>query len=409
MHLLFDFYKQFFLPVKLKLEMTNNKKSNKLLIKDDCIKMGNKKKISFFIPSLNVGGIEANTIRLAKAFLREGYLVDLVVSTSQGHYRERVPDQIKIIDLKCNRIFKTLPKLINYIRKEKPSVVISASEGANIVASICKSFIKNTSTKVIISIRTHLTTEYKKNSNKKNKFIMPLLSRIFYPKVDSIVAVSKGVADDASEFLKIPREKINVIYNPIVDETIEKLSKVKVNHKFFKENRDYVIILGAGRLTKQKDFKTLIYAFKEVKKSISCKLVIVGEGEERGKLQSLIKKLGIEEDTDLVGFVQNPYCFMKNADLFVLSSAWEGFGNVIVEAMATGTNVVSTNCPSGPSEILDNGNFGELVEVGDYIQLSKAIINTLKNPKPQKILKSRAKYFSVDNTLFEYKKLIEKV
>lgn len=371
--------------------------------------MEKKKKISFFIPSLNAGGIEANTIRLAKAFLREGYLVDLVVSTSQGHYRERVPDQIKIIDLKCNRIFKTLPKLINYIRKEKPSVVISASEGANIVASICKSFIKNTSTKVIISIRTHLTTEYKKNSNKKNKFIMPLLSRIFYPKVDSIVAVSKGVADDASEFLKIPREKINVIYNPIVDETIEKLSKVKVNHKFFKENRDYVIILGAGRLTKQKDFKTLIYAFKEVKKSISCKLVIVGEGEERGKLQSLIKKLGIEEDTDLVGFVQNPYCFMKNADLFVLSSAWEGFGNVIVEAMATGTNVVSTNCPSGPSEILDNGNFGELVEVGDYIQLSKAIINTLKNPKPPKILKSRAKYFSVDNTLFEYKKLIEKV
>ncbi|KIO70371.1 glycosyltransferase [Caldibacillus thermoamylovorans] len=363
-----------------------------------------KKKISFFIPTLSAGGIEANTIRLAKGFLRDGYQVDLVVSNSQGDYKERIPSEISIIDFDCKGIISTLPKLINYIKAKKPSVLISASEGANIVASISKLFVRKTLTKIIISIRTHLTTEYKETSSKKKR-LLPILSRLFYPKVDGIVAVSKGVAEDAAEFLNIPIQRMNVIYNPIVDDSIETLSVENVDHPFFIDDRDFPIILGAGRLTKQKDFKTLLYAFKEVRSLIRCKLIIIGEGEERERLEALIKELGISEDTELTGFVQNPYSYMKNADLFVLSSAWEGFGNVIVEAMATGTNVVSTNCPSGPSEILDNGTYGELVEVGDYKTLSESIIKALKKPKSQDILKSRANYFSVTTALNQYKKL----
>lgn len=364
----------------------------------------NKKKVSFFIPTLNAGGIEANTIRLAKGFIKDGFQVDLLVANSNGEYKERVSNEVNIIDFKCNKIIKTLPKLIRYIKTEKPSVLISASEGANIVTSISRFFLRRYSTKIIISIRTHLSTEYSETNSKMKRFF-PMISKVFYPKVDGIVTVSRGVAEDVSELLQIPLKKISVIYNPIVDDTIEALSSEKIEHPFFKDSRDYPIILGAGRLTKQKDFETLLYAFKEVRKKMMCKLVIIGEGEERKRLEALIQELNISDDTDLIGFVQNPYSYMKNADLFVLSSAWEGFGNVIVEAMATGTNIVSTNCPSGPSEILEGGVYGELVDVGDYKNLSEGIIKVLKNPLPHNVLKKRANYFSVATALNKYKEL----
>lgn len=365
-----------------------------------------KERISFFIPSLSFGGIEANTIRLAKAFYNEGNIVDIVVVNSKNDYKERIPNGINIVDLDCDKLIFSLPKIIKYIKEKKPIALISASEGVNIITAIAKQFVKNTPTKIIISVRTHLSTEYKE-SNSRIKRIFPILSRFFYPGVDSIVAVSKGVANDIEQLLNIPIEDINVIYNPIVDESIADLSNEIIDHPIFQKNRNYKIILGAGRLTKQKDFKTLIYAFNEVRKTINSKLVIIGEGNERKNLEKTIKELEIENEVALIGFVQNPYPYMKNSDVFVLSSIWEGFGNVIVEAMATGTNVVSTNCQSGPSEILDNGKYGKLVEVGDYNQLSDSIIKMIEDPKSEKFIKERAYFFSVESTLNEYQKLIK--
>ncbi|MGM0843665.1 MAG: glycosyltransferase [Bacillota bacterium] len=365
------------------------------------------KTVCFFIPTLGFGGIEANTIRLAKAFVNDNYNVEIIVSNLKNDdYLLRVPSEVKIIDLKCSKIFNCLPNLIRYVNKRKPKALISASEGANIVAAFAKLFIRE-HTKVIISIRTHLSTEYKHISNKKKK-LFPMLSRLIYPKVDSIVAVSNGVAKDASSFLKIPFTKINVIYNPIIDYSIKELMQENPNHPWLEEKKDHFVILGAGRLTKQKDFTTLIKAFYEVRKHVSVKLIIVGEGEEREKLKLLAQELNVYGDIDLVGFVQNPYSYMKCSDLFVMSSAWEGFGNVLVEAMATGTNVVSTDCPSGPSEILDNGTYGQLVETKDIEGLSKSIIDALQNPLSKEVLIERANSFTVKATLDKYKRIIER-
>lgn len=364
------------------------------------------KKISFIIPSLSLGGIEVNTIRLAKAFYENGYLVDIVTVNSKNDYQEMIPNGIKIVNLNCRKLLLALPKIINYVKKEKPIALISASEGLNIITAMSKQFVKKIPTKIIISIRTHLSTEYKE-TNRKIKKIFPILSRILYPKVDVIVAVSRGVAQDIQNLLKIPIKNIHIIYNPIFDDSIEELSSQEIHHPIFKKSRDFKIVLGAGRLTKQKDFKTLIYAFNEVRKKMKCKLVIIGEGEERKNLEDLIKKLGIENDVYLLGFVPNPYPYMKEADVFVLSSIWEGFGNVLVEAMATGTNVVSTNCPSGPTEILDNGLYGDLVRVGDYKQLSNSIIKAIENPKSKETIISRAKKFSVTSAFNKYKQIIE--
>jgi glycosyltransferase involved in cell wall biosynthesis len=160
-------------------------------------------------------------------------------------------------------------------------------------------------------------------------------------------------------------------------------------------------------LTKQKDFPILIEAFKIVRENRPVKLIVLGEGAERIRLQELIKEYGFDEDVDLPGFVENPYSYMKCADLLVLSSRYEGFGNVIVEAMAAGTPVVSTNCPSGPAEILENGKFGYLVPVGNVTLLAEAIEKALDEPANSEALKTRAMDFSIDKITEDYARLLK--
>ncbi|NLO89188.1 MAG: glycosyltransferase, partial [Clostridia bacterium] len=188
----------------------------------------------------------------------------------------------------------------------------------------------------------------------------------------AVVAVSQGVADDLVKTTGLMRELIKVIYNPIVTPELLEKAKESIGHPWFKPGQPPVI-LSAGRLTAAKDFPTLIHAFARVRAERLARLMILGEGEERPNLESLVRELGLESDVSMPEFVENPYAYMARAAVFVLSSAWEGFGNVLVEAMAVGTPVVSTDCPSGPAEILEGGKWGKLVPVGDVEKLAKAL------------------------------------
>lgn len=370
--------------------------------------MEEKRRVSFFISDLGLGGIEANTIRLANEFLSSGYYVDIVVvNLTKKDYKDRVSSGVNITNFNKKSVFHTLPSLIKYIKKRRPSCVISAGEGVNIISSISKLFVRK-KTKIVLSIRTHLSSEYKYTDNSLKKLVFPFVSRIFYRAADHIVAVSYGVKNNVVEHLGIKGEKIEVIYNPIVDNSINHLKKEQNNHPWLK-NKACPVILGAGRLTKQKDFETLIKAFYLVRKKIDSKLIIIGEGEERENLKKLVTSLDLDEHVDLVGFVSNPYSYMRLSDVFVLTSKWEGFGNVIVEALSTGTNVVSTNCPSGPSEILGNGSFGRLAPVEDIESISNSIISTIEAPKKKALLIERSKEFSVTQTKVKYEKLIFKI
>lgn len=367
------------------------------------------KKICFFLPTLNFGGIEANTIRLAKSFIKCGYEVDLVVGNANGEYKKRIDNEINIISLNKKTLVTMLIPLKKYIKKKKPQVVITGGEGANILLSFIKILLPKA--KIIISIRTNLTVEYDESSNIKKKLLYPFISRILYRKADKVVAVSEGVANDASTFLKIPINKINVIYNPILDNNLLELSDEQVQHRWLNDESNKVV-LSVGRLVKQKDLKTLIQAYKTTKNNIeNLKLLIIGEGPEREYLQKEIFNNKLESDVEILGFVQNPYSYMKQADLFVLSSKWEGFGNVLVEALSTGVPVLSTDCPSGPSEILGNGKFGSLAEVGNINDLSKLMLLELANNDTYKIelRKKRAKKFSVEESKIKYIRLINSI
>ena len=197
-------------------------------------------------------------------------------------------------------------------------------------------------------------------------------------------------------------EKIKVIYNPVVNKSLINKSIEEIHHPWL-NNKDLPVILGIGRLTKQKNFEHLIKSFKEVLKVKKARLIILGEGEERSNLEKLIINNNLIDLVDLPGFVDNPYAFMKKADVFVLSSSWEGFGNVIVESMSVGTPVVCTDCKSGPNEILNNGEYGFLVKVNDIEDMSNKILKILiNNPFEKKSIINRSNDFEANKITTKY-------
>jgi len=302
-----------------------------------------------------------------------------------------------LIDFNQDRLINCVSNLLDYLRKEQPHVLLTALD-TNVIAAWIKRW-TNISTKTIVTVHNQLSIESRYGATIKRK-LTAKFARWFYPWADKIVAVSKGVALDLVE-IGLPETKIKVIYNPIVDDELNRKISTDFQHPWFEEDQPPVI-LGVGRLTEQKNFATLIKAFAHVHQHQGSRLMILGEGEERTQLESLVKELKIESDVSLFGFVDNPYMFMSKARLLVLSSVWEGFGNVLVEAMAAGTPVVSANCPSGPAEILADGEYGELVAVGDSDRLAQAIMKTLPKTIDPQILKDRASKFSLQQATNEY-------
>lgn len=356
------------------------------------------KKIALYIPSMNGGGAERVMLALANGLAEKDILVDLVLNKVDGSYLKDASEKINIVSLDSSRALLSILPLAKYLRKEKPDAILSAMNYVNIV-TVMAHLASGSNTKVIVSEHNNLTESKKELSFIKGRILTSLMSWA-YRKANGIVAVSNGVADALTNELKIDRNKITTIYNPIFSEDLIKRSQELILHPWINKTAP-PLILGVGRLDPQKDFKTLIHAFKQVLEKKDCNLIILGEGELRPELEKLIKSLNLDDNVQLPGFVDNPYAWMSHADLFVLSSIREGFGNVIVEAMACGTPIVSTDCPSGPSEILEKGLWGDLVPPGNADLLAQAIINTVDNPI-QKDITTRAKFFSADKAVNHY-------
>lgn len=353
--------------------------------------------IALFIPSLRGGGAERVWLKLSNGFAEKGNKVDLIAAKAEGPYLKYISPKVRLIDLNTSRVLLSLIPLVRYLLTTKPSILISAMNHSNIVALLAK-YLAFTSTPVVISVRNHFSTQYLNVSGIDNNLI-PVLARFLYPHADGIIAVSEGVADDLSKALSLSQKSIQTIYNPIVTPDLQQKSQAIPKHPLLVNSN---FILSVGRLTKQKDFPTLIKAFSKVRCKFDIHLIILGEGEERSVLEEMLQEMNLTNCVHLPGFADNPYLFMAHAKAFVLSSCWEGLPGVLIEAMAIGTPVVSTNCKSGPNEILDNGKYGCLVPVGDSDELAKAIIETLNNPLSKNALKKRASYFSEEKIIDQY-------
>ena len=233
-------------------------------------------------------------------------------------------------------------------------------------------------------------------------------SRYLFPYASHFVAVSRGVADDLAMTVDVPSDRITTIYNPVVTPNLHIEAAETPDHPWFRDD-GAPIILAAGRFEKQKDCPTLIRAFARVSVRRPCRLIILGEGSKRTEIEGLVQEFKLTDRVSLPGWVENPLAFMARASLFVLSSTWEGLPTVLVEALACGCPCVSTDCPSGPAEILLNGDLGPLVPVGDDSALAKAMERVLDRPPNRQALQRRATDFSADRAVAAYEKLLSEL
>lgn len=293
--------------------------------------------------------------------------------------------------------------ITQYVESYRPGVVLSFLNYPNI-ALLMSLLVRQTDTRYVVNVRNHISTSAEQSSSEWVRSV-PNLMRLYFSLADNIIAPSRGVAEDIANILGIKKYDVSVIHNPVYRNEIIELSMTKVEHEWFADP-EIPVIVAAGKLKPQKDFKTLLKAFGLLRQRTVARLIIMGEGAERPGLEKIIKDLGITDDVDMPGHIKNPYPYFRNASVFVLSSAWEGLPNVLIEAMACGCPVVATRCPSGPDEILDNGRLGHLVTVGDATGLALAIEKSIALPVPEELLVARAQEYSYTNSIDGYNSVL---
>lgn len=356
-----------------------------------------KEPIAFFLPNLAGGGAEKVVINLLREMSQLNLPLDLVVSNAEGPYLNQLPKQVNLVNLAKGGVLKSVLPLSGYLKEHRPRALISHMSHANVAAMLASKLAR---TKTQLILVQHNTLSVDRSKLLRAKFI-PMFMKWLYPYADNIVCVSSGVAQDLVFKLGLAKEKVKVIYNPVVNEELITASQAPLDHPWFQQGVPPVF-LAVGRLTEQKDFITLLEAFALLRRQRLARLVILGEGELRGELEAKISQLGIALDVSLPGFVTNPYAYMSKASAFVLSSRWEGLGIVLIEAMACSCPVIATDCPNGPKEILEGGKYGYLTQVGDVVALSKAMLQVLDAPVNRDLLRQRAIYFSSKRAVSEY-------
>lgn len=338
-------------------------------------------RLAIFLPSLNGGGAERVMVTLANAFATRGFSVDLVLAAAKGPFLKDVLPIVRVVDLKAGRTIKALLPLARYLRSERPVAMLSAMSHANVVALLARR-LAGVALRLVVSERSTISVEQglaRGMAAHLNYWLVPLL----YPGADGVCTVSQAASKDLAIFARLPMQRVQTIYNPFDLSCIGQRAVEPLDSPWFASGQPPVL-LAIGRLTEQKDFSTLILAFSQLRKQCAARLVILGEGEQRPVLEALLVEMGLGADVvQLPGFVANPFAWLARCSLFVLSSRWEGLPGVLVEAMACGTPVVSTNCLSGPDEILEGGRWGRLVPVGDVSALAQAMVSTLAMPRDE--------------------------
>ena len=366
--------------------------------------------IAIYIYGPSGGGATRRTLTLADGFARRGHRVDLVVVDAGGALAGELPDGVRRVVLESllirlagkkrkRRIKASGFALARYLWRERPDVLLSAANHVHLTAVIAVR-LAFAPVRVVLRVSNHLTGSHLGGNERARPFRLKFARRV-YSRADAAIAVSQGIADDLVEHTTLSRQRVSAVTNPTYTPDIESAAVAPLDHPWLSPGAP-PLLLGAGRLAQAKDFATLLRAFARLRARRSVRLMILGEGGKRRELEQQMRELRIEADVELHGFVDNPFAWMSRASLFVLSSAWEGSPGVLVEAMACGCPVVSTDCPSGPDEILATGRYGRLVPVGDDAALADAMAATLDMKTDREALRARAREFDVERAVTRY-------
>ncbi|MCB4858133.1 glycosyltransferase [Sphingobium sp. PNB] len=340
--------------------------------------------IVFYARSLYNGGVDRVVFNLAEEFLARGIRPVILVDLDNPYspFRDLVPQGVPYEVLGANGAIARIAKLRAYLRRTRPQAVMCTGFGFPNLCAIMVRWIAGFPFRLMLTEHCFPSVDHDAAKPWQSRYWFFRLAHLLYPRADNIVAVSKGTARDLANVIDIDPQSITCIYNPIVSDALIQSSRAPVDHPWFRDG-DIPVIIGIGRLEHQKDFATLITAFSQVRQNMPCRLLILGDGSERDRLTALVGSLGLSEDVAMPGFAPNPHAYTARASLFVLSSRFESLANVVIEAMALGTPVIATDCPSGPAEALDGGRFGRLVEVGNAEMLADAMLDLLRRkPAP---------------------------
>jgi glycosyltransferase involved in cell wall biosynthesis len=359
------------------------------------------KRIAIFLPTLHGGGAERVILDLAQAFSDTGYLVDLVLMSAPPGLplTDLIPAGVRKVDLQCRRLWTSGPAFARYLKKVKPAGVIAAMPLANAIA-VGARMAARIPLRLVLTEHNARSLAFGDTESAQQRVLMPWV-RHSYRFADAIVAVSAGVAERVRGMPGIRDEQVRVVYNPAYSPRIHELAATPAPHPWLVDPTTPVI-MGSGRLEAQKDFGTLLKAFAGLRATRFARLMILGQGSQEAALRHLAKDLNIEAHVAFPGFVTNPWAYVARARVFALSSVHEGLGNVLIEAMACGIPVVSTDCPSGPAEILDAGRDGPMVPMGDSAALTEAIAEAMDHPICPEVLQERARFFSIDSAASGY-------
>ena len=336
--------------------------------------------------------MERMRLRLINGLLSRGYDVTLILQMLSGSLRDNVPPGVRVIVLSQPHVMGSVLPLAHVLRVLRPDFLVSSLDHNN-VAALCAGVLSNSRVRLVVCQHNALSAERALGWRYR---IVPVFYRLLFQRADSIVAVSHGVADDLAKITGIRRRRISVISNPVIGDDFWERSTVLVPHPWMTEH-DIPLFVFIGRLVAQKDPSTLLAAFDLLLKGQPARLVILGEGPLQAALEQQATSLGMSSSVLFAGFVRDPGPWLRAARALVLTSRYEGFGNVIIEALGCGTPVIATDCPHGPAEIMGHGQFGVLVAVGDAVAIAAAMSRDLRQDFPARLLRGRAAAFSVDS------------
>lgn len=364
-------------------------------------------KLLCILPSLKGGGAERVMLTLTEHLSRDSFEPVLVLFERTGELTGFIPDDVRVIFLEKRGkldFFGLISRLSALIETERPDAILSFLWYANVISVMAGRKTKDR-IPVVISARNYMSSAI---GNENWVVVKRNIIRYAYNRASRIITLANKMGDDLVRNFKIKQALITVIPNPIDIDRIERLQDEKVAHPWL--SGSIPVIVSAGRLNKQKGFPTLIRAFSLVRQKMEARLIIIGEGEERPNLESLVRELGMQSYVDMPGFAKNPYPFIKRAEVFVMSSLYEGFPNVLVEAMACRTPVVSTACLSGPDEIITDGVTGCLVPVSNVERMSHAIERLIINKElAAQLADAAGRYvhqYHVNRVVSSYEKVI---
>ncbi len=361
------------------------------------------KHVVLYVPDLSAGGAERAALNLLDALPGPDLRVTLLLNKRRGPLMVALSEGAAVESLEVDRTIAALPRLVAYMRRERPDILISYLEFNNIMA-IWANRLAGRPTKIIAS--HHSMMPVRGVGDWKHRLV-PLLYKLFLHSADHVVAVSEGVAVELSQALR-GRLALSVINNPIVTPRYRELAAAPLDHPWFAEGTPPVI-LGVGRFAPEKNFRLLVDAYAQIAERLPARLVLLGAGPLREALLGQIARYGLSQRAIVMPIDPNPWRYMARAKVLVLTSSSEAFGNVLVEAMATGTPVVSVDCPVGPAEILGHGKWGRLVPPGDARALAAAIQETLLNPGDPRPRQARAMDFSTQSIALRYRALIARL